>query len=403
MALRLALVYGLPDSQETETREKDAARFGNNRSSVLSLVSAFNFCDSNFRMLIAVASIILAKLADKMALIYFKPDKFLSTAAFMCNYIYKVIANCYYIYDEKVSRTNYWNIISTCSETFEIGIGLYTTASLFAHSCEANAYRFCVGNKIVLLSSVDIESGEEVCIDYGIKYVDTCRSDRIFYLKHTFGFICKCKACENDWENMSHALICPKCDGALILTENTHSNYCLTCNAKDVDIIRSASYIQRSIESANNAKFYFRIGHYRKALKYFEKLLYQNSQGYYYGRFDLDLILKIARCATKTGEMEKAGEMYLKSLLLHKVMFGEESLEFINRLFEFNEFLNGYERHSDDETIDCKANYENAILLLKNTINREVLSATESRLKFLKRIRPNAPFAIANIFKSINE
>lgn len=93
------------------------------------------------------------------------------------------------------SGENYWFVKT-------IGSGLCPFASLFNHSCDANIKRTCIDNKIAFVVANPIAAGEQLFLSYGYSSYRVPRDERQRLLKR-FSFICDCKACVNDYPEMS--------------------------------------------------------------------------------------------------------------------------------------------------------------------------------------------------------
>ncbi|XP_058797646.1 uncharacterized protein LOC131667902 [Phymastichus coffea] len=88
-------------------------------------------------------------------------------------------------------------------ENHDLGAVIYLFCSLFNHSCNPNVTRIPVmenGNKPqqMILAVHPIEKGSQIFDDYGFGYGSESLSRRKDLCRH-YKFLCKCKACENDW------------------------------------------------------------------------------------------------------------------------------------------------------------------------------------------------------------
>ncbi|CAL4067727.1 unnamed protein product, partial [Meganyctiphanes norvegica] len=83
-----------------------------------------------------------------------------------------------------------------------IGSGIYPSASLLNHSCDASTVRCNFGNVLVMYAKKFIQAGEEVSDNYGYSYQIVPKETRIPELRINYKFECSCEACDNNWETM---------------------------------------------------------------------------------------------------------------------------------------------------------------------------------------------------------
>ncbi|KAI0375881.1 hypothetical protein BV20DRAFT_933313 [Pilatotrama ljubarskyi] len=73
--------------------------------------------------------------------------------------------------------------------------GLYTLASMFNHSCIANAIWYCIGDLMIIRAAEPIKAGTEVTIPYS---VEESYIDRQAVLRKHMLDSCSCRLCEDD-------------------------------------------------------------------------------------------------------------------------------------------------------------------------------------------------------------
>lgn len=94
--------------------------------------------------------------------------------------------------------------VNKTSQTFgqSIGSGLFLFASLFSHSCDALVKRITVDNRIAFVVVRPVVAGEQVYISYGYSSYAMSRDLRRSHLR-SYGFICDCKACSNNYTQLT--------------------------------------------------------------------------------------------------------------------------------------------------------------------------------------------------------
>lgn len=119
----------------------------------------------------------------------------------------------------------------------EIGAGIYSTLSLFNHSCDPVANRNFYGDTCVVRTILPVKKGDEISDNYGAVYAVHSLPERQGKLMPQYYFRCACRACVGDWPlypeinhqapvwKCSHCgtplppardnctvVVCPKCD-----------------------------------------------------------------------------------------------------------------------------------------------------------------------------------------------
>lgn len=81
----------------------------------------------------------------------------------------------------------------------ELGAGIYSTLSLFNHSCDPGVNRNFYGDVCVVRAIKTIPAGAQVSDNYGAVYATQTLSERQQKLQPQYFFTCACEACAKDW------------------------------------------------------------------------------------------------------------------------------------------------------------------------------------------------------------
>ena len=126
------------------------------------------------------------------------------------------------------------------SATAEIGAGVYSTLSLFNHSCDPAVVWNMYGHTCVLRAIKMVFAGDELSVNYGSHFVNETKAERQDKIKAQYFFSCSCVACQEDWPTqISVAALaptwkCPNCRKPMIVkTEaNSATMVCKECGTK---------------------------------------------------------------------------------------------------------------------------------------------------------------------------
>ena len=117
------------------------------------------------------------------------------------------------------------------SSQVEFGCGIYSTLSLFNHSCAPNVTRNDTGEYSIMRAIRTIEKGERIYDNYGFLFQLNPKHQRISELSSQYYFSCKCEACVNDWHllfnNKKPVWKCLHCGN--ILQNQNAASYCKLC------------------------------------------------------------------------------------------------------------------------------------------------------------------------------
>jgi hypothetical protein len=81
----------------------------------------------------------------------------------------------------------------------ELGAGIYSTLSLFNHSCDPAVNRNFYGDTCVVRAIRTIHKGEQVSDNYGALYPTQSLQERMEKLQPQYFFACECVACTCKW------------------------------------------------------------------------------------------------------------------------------------------------------------------------------------------------------------
>lgn len=118
------------------------------------------------------------------------------------------------------------------------------TGMVLNHACLFNCvYTMNPSNgRIVFKAIVPIKKGEEITHCYTCNYATKTAEERRFLLCDQYGFICKCRACVENWPTLMEAveqqmvavLVCPKCRSEVAMNDWTATSSetvkCQNCN-----------------------------------------------------------------------------------------------------------------------------------------------------------------------------
>ena len=140
----------------------------------------------------------------------------------------------------------------------ELGGGVYSTLSLFNHSCDSNTTRDFVGKKCVFRTIDVIHKGEELCLSYGPNFRIQSLAGRQRKLRECFFFTCSCRACVKDWSMFDQISInpVPKCESCFAFHRTMdwkmRSYTCTNCRQENnflVSILKVSQY-ERDYQTA---------------------------------------------------------------------------------------------------------------------------------------------------------
>ena len=85
----------------------------------------------------------------------------------------------------------------------EIGSGIFPLASFFNHSCASNVARITVDGQLVFIVTRPIKKNNQLFVCYRGDFLRYDRDERQNEILKSYGFLCKCEACEGNYENLN--------------------------------------------------------------------------------------------------------------------------------------------------------------------------------------------------------
>ena len=138
----------------------------------------------------------------------------------------------------------------------KIGLALYATASLTNHSCNPAMEVVFYGDACAVRAIRNVESADELTIDYGYLYYATPRHERHKFLAEQYFFVCACSACADDWGLKSTLpsgsippLKCARCQHRLSLTRRQGADPTKVKCRKCAMVQNPLAYLDRLRES----------------------------------------------------------------------------------------------------------------------------------------------------------
>ncbi|XP_076627679.1 protein-lysine N-methyltransferase SMYD4 [Colletes latitarsis] len=164
-----------------------------------------------------------------------------------------------------------------------IGGGLYSTVSLFNHSCNPGIIRYFVGTTMVVRAVRSIAKGEEISENYGPIFTMTPENERKRTLRLRYWFDCKCEACTAHWpllKDIDPTILRFKCDTGTecnnILPVRTDTNEfmikCPKCG-NNTNILKGLKALQDTDALYKIAAQNLEEGKNVEALKYYLEIL----------------------------------------------------------------------------------------------------------------------------------
>ena len=158
-----------------------------------------------------------------------------AAAAILLRHLQSLPCNAHEISEFRLDEDDVAQSISV-----EVGAGIFSTLSLFNHSCDPSVTRnFTHGNRCVVRAIKTIHVGAEVCDNYGTLYATHTFDARQRMLRDHYFFNCFCTPCTDDWPIYQHIPIkpsskCHKC-GVHIkgMDWNMSSYVCTHCAGKN--------------------------------------------------------------------------------------------------------------------------------------------------------------------------
>ncbi|RWS21062.1 SET and MYND domain-containing protein (SMYD)-like protein [Leptotrombidium deliense] len=251
LALRILIISGIRSAIQMLSKEqipletyKNIEHSGD-YNSLYSLTD--NIDNKSYQMLFpdAFGAAFMTILAHKMGFV--AVDDIRRVGALLLKHISQIWCNVMSISTDKIYETDNIEKTTFFTDSVEIGAGMYPTICIMNHSCDSNVVNSFSGHVATSTALVKISSGDELLVTYGPHFKCMSFKDRQRFLKKRFCFDCRCTACKEERQNLSHALLCDLCKGCLILNTIDCSSECLDCGKNE----NVASKLH-NLEKANN-------------------------------------------------------------------------------------------------------------------------------------------------------
>lgn len=361
MALRLVLRDGLDYALEENRKESEPLSawpklgFKCNYSSIKSLTGEDNFKDGDYYCPLVIGCVLIGLLFEINKEI--KKEDLEQFSAMLIKSIMQILENTFMIYDydmktveeddfleeaESIGNSkNSLNLTTTQSKfhqisstSFKIGVGLYSSSSLLPHSCDNNSNKYYFGSSILIVAGKTIEKNNEVNIEYGVHYKMNSLKYRKNYLNNNFGFDCKCTACLNGYENVGLSYKCLKCQtGALVVNEDS-TNYCMNCDAKNLDVSSIDLTIKKAEEHFHNGVEAYKENNIKKAELEF-RLGDKICTKVYYSNTKVQFIKsELSHLYVLKKNYTLAYQYSMECLPVNKYLYGPNSVEVLSNQIE---------------------------------------------------------------------
>ncbi|MCL7047544.1 hypothetical protein MKW94_021380, partial [Papaver nudicaule] len=134
------------------------------------------------------------------------------------------------------------NTLTNQIEQVRVGQAIYSTGSLFNHSCQPNVHAYFLSRHLFMRSTEFVESGYPLEISYGPQVGEGNLKDRQKLLEDQYSFRCQCSGCSelNLSDIVINALSCvkPSCFGAVVDRSMINGNRLGANWIQDVSTIR---------------------------------------------------------------------------------------------------------------------------------------------------------------------
>ncbi|XP_054164011.1 SET and MYND domain-containing protein 4-like [Oppia nitens] len=275
-----------------------------------------------------------------------------------------------------------------------VGTALYPTICLLNHSCQPNVLTFFNGSNLIIKAAKNIKADEEINYCYGPNFQRMSRRDRQSKLKYQYFFDCQCFVCENRKENLTRALLCLQCNGAVIHNEDMTSE-CLNCKSTGLDVRKALEnveqgliYSSKGIDFLNNQKLTEALINLSKSDELLTYNLYIQNRLLCKSKDDL------CRCYALMGHFDRAVRYCEQSVKITSLIFSEQSTELLMELmklislkWELVDETTGMteKKQLAKELLDVIKRTDNIVSKFKITVGFE--NAFQSELQFLNEKR----------------
>ncbi|XP_003487532.1 SET and MYND domain-containing protein 4 [Bombus impatiens] len=174
------------------------------------------------------------------------------------------------------------NILAKAKSKF-IGGGVYSTVSLFNHSCNPGIIRYFIGTTMVVRAIRTIPAGEEISENYGPIFTTTPEAERKRKLRVQYWFDCNCEACTAHWptlEEIDPTILRFKCEtgkecGNVLPIKADTNEFMIRCSkcGKNTNIFKGLKALQDTDAIFRTASRNLEEGKHQEALKSYLEIL----------------------------------------------------------------------------------------------------------------------------------
>ena len=175
----------------------------------------------------------------------------------------------------EISELEYKKNDIAASVSVEIGAGIYSTLSLFNHSCDPAANRNFYGDTCVVRTIKPVKKGQEISDNYGAVYAVHSLEERQDRLVPQYYFKCACQACVENWplypeiNYQKYVWKCENCQNPLpAVGTETAIVCCIVCDMEN-NIVKKTVTLENSTKNYQKAFNDLLEGNVEKALPAF--------------------------------------------------------------------------------------------------------------------------------------
>ncbi|CAL4240925.1 unnamed protein product [Meganyctiphanes norvegica] len=230
-----------------------------------------------------------------------------------------------------------------------VASAIYPSASLMNHSCQPNILNSFRKDILVIHSTKDIKTGDQIYNCYGPHFNRQTREERQKALKMQYFFTCKCLPCTDasyiEREARWTGFVCDLCNGCARWIVGEESDgigvlSCLTCHTLEVPPQHLVNICTQVNEIFDEGEEALQKSNALSAVMQFQKAIslatgvYLPENEYYINMQD-----QLARALGEMGDYNGCCQELRKGLNSTKKRFGTESVEYGHELLKFCDAL----------------------------------------------------------------